>query len=331
MNPAACDIIIPVWNKLQLTRDCLDSIYPNTPERFNLIIIDNASNSETKSFLRNFKSSHDNVFLIENEENLGWVKAVNQGLRLSLSPFICLMNNDTLVRTNGWLSEMIRIAGTENDIGLVNPCFEIKKCKAAKGCYTEMDFCRGHCLLIKRAVIDRIGMFDEAFGIGYNDDDDFSIRAIRAGFRCVMANNVVVEHIRESTFLTIFSQKRISEFQKKNKQLLAKKWGRRLRLVFIISHVADVDKISALLFTLARRQHKINVWNLSKPLGLEHTSIMERLFPSFCPPFIFSLMLYFNRHKKKPKRYDLIFSDDKKFEKDPESVIRIVDSMSLER
>jgi len=101
------------------------------------------------------------------------------------------------------------------------------------------------------------------------------------------------------------------------------------------------------LYTLARRQHKIYVWNLSKPLMLEHTNIRERLFPFFCPPFIFSFMLYLNKKKKGSKHYNLIFSDNKKFclaptdkrsgvqyldtEKDLKYIVRLVDSMSLER
>ncbi len=46
-----CDIIIPVWNQLSFTRDCIDSIVKNTSGEYGIIIVDNASDEETKKYL----------------------------------------------------------------------------------------------------------------------------------------------------------------------------------------------------------------------------------------------------------------------------------------
>ena len=117
-----CDIVIPVWNQPLLTKDCVDSIIKNTDcLDYRLIIIDNASDEETKRYLESLKSSTSpRVFLVRNENNLGFVRAANQGMRLSEAPYVCLINNDTIA-AKGWLSEMIRIADSSANIGLVNP------------------------------------------------------------------------------------------------------------------------------------------------------------------------------------------------------------------
>ena len=149
MTGPGCDIIIPIFNALELTKGCLESIKAATRSPYSLILIDNGSSDETHNFLEDFKSSSGNVALIRNNENLGWVKAVNQGLKASKSDYACIMNNDTVVRTDDWLARLIEIAERDGSIGLVNPTFSTKKA-ASKIPYTEIDFCRGYCMLIKR-------------------------------------------------------------------------------------------------------------------------------------------------------------------------------------
>lgn len=305
-----CDIIIPVFNQTALTRDCLKSIAANTDTPCRIILIDNASGDETKKFLESLAASHETMTLIRNETNLGWVKAVNQGLKVSTSPYLCIMNNDTVVKTHGWLSAMVDIAETADDIGLVNPCFEIKATVANNEPWIEIDFCRGYCILIKRAVIDRIGGLDEAYGLGYYDDDDFSVRAIRAGFRCVRANGVMVEHLKDSTFSAIFKDDKRLELHEKNKQLFYDKWGRRLKIVFVMTGASGRDAVKDVLLALARRQHIIYLWNLTEPLRIRHTNVREKHLPGLFAMPLVRLELYLNLLKKDTKHYDLILSDD---------------------
>jgi len=70
-----CDIIIPVWNQLSFTRNCVDSILKNTDAGYRLIIIDNASDKETRDYLESLKSlSHPPVLLVRNEKNVGFIR-----------------------------------------------------------------------------------------------------------------------------------------------------------------------------------------------------------------------------------------------------------------
>ena len=116
-----CDIVIPIWNQLPVTRECIDSILNCTDYPYRLILIDNGSDPDTRDYLRSLEGIKDpGVVLIRNENNLGFVKAVNQGIKASRGQYICLMNNDT-VAAKGWLSELVRILETDRDTGMVNP------------------------------------------------------------------------------------------------------------------------------------------------------------------------------------------------------------------
>ena len=116
-----CDIVIPVWNHLEMTRDCVNSIKEHTRFPYGLIIIDNASDKQTAEYLHSLTRQSDlKVVILRNEENKGFIKAVNQGLQYSDAPYVCIMNNDTIV-TDGWLSEMIDILLENSEVGIINP------------------------------------------------------------------------------------------------------------------------------------------------------------------------------------------------------------------
>lgn len=307
----SCDVIIPVFDQPDMTMHCLESIRTRTDSPYNFILIDNASSGQTENFLEGFKASSGNVNLIRNRQNLGWVKAINQGMRLSRAHFLCIMNNDTVVRTDGWLSKLIAIADSARDIGLVNPYFSAKKKTPAEAAFIEIDFCRGFCMLIKRVVMERIGLLDEAYGIGYYDDDDYSIRAIRAGFRCVRANHVFVEHLRDSTFSSLFERRERGALHEKNKALFYSKWGRRLRLAFIITNSADRKVLSDLLLSLARAQHIIYLWSAARgACEPAHINIRFKVLPPIFRSLFFAAELCLNKIRGASKRYDIIFVDD---------------------
>lgn len=313
MSSPACDIIIPVFDQLEMTRNCLESIRERTHSPCNLIVIDNNSNSQTKAFLRDFGSENGSVKIVTNDGNLGWVRAVNQGMRLSASPYICIMNNDTVVDTDDWLSRMIAVAEMDPEIGLVNPRFEIKTELRSDSAFIEIDFCRGYCILIKRAVMERIGLLDEEYGMGYYDDDDYSVRAIRAGFKCVRANGVLVRHLRDTTFSSVFTDKKRRELHEKNKKLFYSKWGRRLKIVLI--NTRGIEKaLSDIAMALARRQHVVYVWS-RRPVDLGHINIRQRTAPGLFFNWVFASDLALNNTKKGTKRYDLVFFDDRSIER----------------
>ncbi len=239
----SCDIIIPIWNQKDTTRDCLEAILRSTSGiPFRLILIDNGSEPDTRDYLRSFKDSHQVIVrLIENETNLGFIKAVNQGLKEAEAEYICVMNNDTIPGT-GWLDKLIDFAEEHPETGLLNPLcnghgdsgMTVDQYALAvsnrTGDYMEMNQCQGYCMLIKKEVLDKIGYLDERFGLGGFDDTDYSMRAHLAGYTSVSVHSSYVYHKEHSSFMAMGNRKAIQAEAEKE---YFRKWPRHLRVLMV--------------------------------------------------------------------------------------------------
>ena len=112
LNPApgATSIIIPCWNQLDFTRQCIAALLRHTHGLWELIIIDNGSSDGTAGYLANLRDAAPlPVTLISNSRNLGFPAAINQGLKCARGDYLVLLNNDVVV-TEGWLSQLIGLA-----------------------------------------------------------------------------------------------------------------------------------------------------------------------------------------------------------------------------
>lgn len=272
-----CDIIIPVWNQSEVTKDCVAAIIKNTDYPFGLIIIDNGSDDETKCYLESLKEDKRlAVTLIRNEKNLGFVKAANQGMRSSGADYLCILNNDTLVMKN-WLTEMINIAKGQAEIGIVNPSSNnlgqrpqkgeplelyADKLRRESGRSVELGSAIGFCMLIKRKVIDDIGLFDEIYGMGNFEDTDFSRRAAKEGFKCVRACGAYVYHRENTSFNKV---KAYEEDFKRNKEIFEFRWGKPKRVAYVLNTVDGniLKKLESGVLKLAREGSW--VWYYSWP------------------------------------------------------------------
>lgn len=238
MSDIKCDIIMPVWNEPELTRKCVESIEKNTSLGYRIILVDNASGNETASYLKGLSEKNKGrVTLIRNKENVGFPKAVNQGIALSSAPYLCILNNDTEVY-KGWLTEMVNIAESNPDIGILNPASNnLGLCKPLEGLsgkWIEMSSCIGFCMLIKREVVQKIGKLDEIYSPGNFEDTDFSRSAIKAGYKCVMAKGAYVYHVQNIGFK---KRKDWRERFKRNQEIFNERWGRIKRIAFVIKDV----------------------------------------------------------------------------------------------
>lgn len=267
-----CDIIIPIWNQLESTRECINAIARTTHYPHRLILIDNGSEPETRLYLEGLRAKDPaGVVLIRNQDNLGYIKAVNQGMRISDAPYVCLMNNDTIPGI-GWLDKLTAFADKHDEVGLMNPLCnghqdlsidEYAAKVAGNGDeFMEMNQCFGFCTLIRREVIDKIGYLDENFGMGGYDDTDYSKRAGLAGYRCASVHSSYVYHKEHVSFKASGVK---DSFTLKGQEEYLKKWARHLRIGLsfsIDSRVTDKDieeMLEAVLF-LARQWCWVNFW-----------------------------------------------------------------------
>ncbi|MFH1996760.1 MAG: glycosyltransferase family 2 protein [Candidatus Omnitrophota bacterium] len=271
-----CDIIIPIWNNLEYTKECIEAIIANTEYPYRLILVDNASDKETAAYLDSVCGKADAV-LIRNSHNEGFIKAVNQGLKLSDAPFICALNNDT-IPGKGWLTAMTDFADSNPDIGLINPqcsghgalpineyALSLRKNKSE---YMEMNQCQGFCMLMSRKVLDALGCMDEAFGIGGFDDTDYSMRAHLAGFRSAAIRDAYVYHRQHASFDRSGDRE---QWVRRNEEIYYRKWGRPIRCAVSAAIAGDrwnedLKAVMLLSYGLAREWSWVHIWlNSPKP------------------------------------------------------------------
>ena len=206
-------IIILNFNGEKDIRGCLESIRACATEPYELIIIDNASTDGSLEYLRTLKD----ITLVENPENLGCPPARTQAMALARGEYVVLLDNDTIV-TPGWLTTFCGYARRNPTIGLFGPCSnhvtglqkvdevpyeDVQGLEAFartfsdqnRGCLTIVPRLVGFCMFIRRAVVDRIGAPDPRFGKFGFEDDDYTWRAIIAGFQAAIAQDVFIHHI----------------------------------------------------------------------------------------------------------------------------------------
>jgi Glycosyl transferase family 2 len=100
-------IIVPLWNQLEFTRDCVAALKSHTRRPWELIVVDNGSTDGTPDYLAGVSDMADvPVTVITNATNRGFPAAVNQGLKAARGEYLVLLNNDVVV-TDGWLEQLI--------------------------------------------------------------------------------------------------------------------------------------------------------------------------------------------------------------------------------
>jgi len=330
-----CDLILLSWNQTELLRSCIESILACTKTPSRLIIVDNASGAETLRYLKSVKGNETvQVEILYNDTNDGFAKGMNRGMRISDAPFVCLMNNDTVV-TDGWLTEMIKVAESSEDIGVVNPdsnttgtgpagpdgLEEFLKIRGAHAGYGEMATCIGFCMLIKRCVINKIGYLNEGIGRFNYEDTDYSLSAKKEGYRCVLAKGSYVYHYISSSLKMVKGIKALSD---KNRERFETKWGRALRIFFVSSKDAcdenngfkdDLRRAVMLIgmnnfvYFVYRDKVRRSRGDLFEMLGMpEHGSLAA--IPFAGPRRLFGLFCLFRVLKRLKKRYNIILAKE---------------------
>ena len=227
------DIIVCVHNALDDVRTCLSSIIAKTVPPYRLIIVDDGSGDETRQYLEDFARAQS-ATLLRNDVAGGYTRAANAGLRASDAPWNVLLNSDVIVPF-GWLDEMLKIGNSDSRIGIVGPSSNTASWQSVPELFLDggdwsdnplpqavsvddmqriltslaprqgidLPFLNGFAYMIRREVIDDIGIFDEeVFGAGYGEENDYCIRARDAGWKLVFAPNAYVFHAQSKSYST---------------------------------------------------------------------------------------------------------------------------------
>jgi GT2 family glycosyltransferase/glycosyltransferase involved in cell wall biosynthesis len=243
-------LVVLTYNNLELTQACLASIEANSDyPNLEVIVVDNASSDGSREWLRDWEQAGSAAGharrLVLNADNLGFSAGNNVGLRASTGDFLVLLNNDTYV-TPGWVRTLIAHFRRDARLGLVGPVTNnIGNEARIEIAYADMgamvaaagEYTRAHpgeslrvrnaaffCAAMPRAVYEAVGGLDEAFGVGFFEDDDYCRRVERAGYEIACADDVFVHHHLSASFNKLKAETKQQLFQK-NKAIYEAKWG----------------------------------------------------------------------------------------------------------
>ena len=239
-------ILLVFHNQAHLSLLCLRTLLDNADVPFELIVVDNASTDRTSDLL----DRCENVKLIKNPDNLGFVKAVNQGAELVAGEFLLLLNNDAFIES-GALSAAVDVFQKEANVGAVGGRVELLDGKLQEagniiwrdgscagygrgespedGAYRfrrEVDYCSGAFLVFRTARFRELGGFDEVFAPAYYEETDFCLRLRRQGLRVIYEPRVKLRHYE---FASTGGMKAAAELQEKNRALFREKHAELLK------------------------------------------------------------------------------------------------------
>lgn len=203
MQEAKATVVIPNYNGIKYIRDCMNSLRSQNGEFFHILVIDNASNDGSLEILQ---QEFPEARVIALEENTGFCHAVNLGIQESKTPYVILLNNDTIVKSN-FVAALVSAIEEKEDIFSVSAqmlSMEDESILDGAGdgyCLLGWAYSRGKgrsaakynkkvevfsacggAAIYRKSIMEQIGYFDENH-FAYLEDVDIGYRARIYGYR----------------------------------------------------------------------------------------------------------------------------------------------------
>ena len=243
-------VVVLTYNNIAYNKQCINSILKKTAyANYELIIVDNQSTDGTIEYLKELEQKNiHNLKVILNDVNYGFAGGNNIGIREAKGDYILLLNNDTVV-TRGWMTAMVKHLEADSKLGMCNPvtnsigneskiqvyyhnveemnefAYKITTEKMNEE-YRETESMPLFATLIRRKMIDEIGMLDEAYKVGMFEDDDYLATVKSAGYDIAIVEDAFIHHVNNGTFKKLKDEeyKRIFET---NRKYFETKWNKK--------------------------------------------------------------------------------------------------------
>jgi GT2 family glycosyltransferase len=232
-------VVIPVFNKVELTQRCLESVLRNSRALSELTVIDNASSDSTPEALLDWEARFSEAGvrfrIIRNEQNVGFGRACNEGIRISTGAYVAVVNNDTWLM-EGWdqaLINEIEARGLD-EVGPFfdeRPWVENPEARAREFLIRNPRGFRKHfvpiLMFFTRGAVERLrfdhgGLFDERFFVTY-EDTDLLYRMKQIGLRYGQTSKCYIWHHSMGTRSTPGLLP--SGYEQEGLKLFVEKWG----------------------------------------------------------------------------------------------------------
>ena len=212
-------LVVPLYSGAGLTRRCLETIRDHTDVAYEVILVDDTADLDVKGLLGLVNGAR----IISNEQNEGYLRSVNRGAASARGEWLVLCNND-IEATPGWLRNLMLSAESADRVGVVAPKFVAPDglLSEAGGIlwsdgtgvnygrgddpsrpqyeYTrEVDYGSAAALLVRRALWEELGGYDERYLPMYYEDADLCMDARKRGWQVLYEPSAVVVHAEGST------------------------------------------------------------------------------------------------------------------------------------
>lgn len=230
-------ISLLVYNQLEVTKKCIESLLVNTTSSdFILVISDNASRKDTEDYLRYVAKSNKNVVYVRNNENIGYISAHNNIFRDYPSKYFCVLNNDLIIKTNGWDRNYLDILKSDNTVAQVGRIQEFGYINSLgigepRGYNKSLDYIEGSCFVAVSDYISKAGgLFEDHYlNFAFCEDADLSLRLRSRGYNIVESNVNDIVHLHNQSFKNEKLSIDFKKLEKQNRKFLTDRWQKYLR------------------------------------------------------------------------------------------------------
>jgi GT2 family glycosyltransferase len=224
-----CSVIIPVYNRWDYTRQCLDGICASDATVSEVIVVDNASSDGTPAGLQDYPQ----VKVLTNSKNEGCARAWNAGLKASSNTrWKIFLNNDVLLVP--WTLSGLVDSSERLGLGIGCPAMWqgkldynlasiSTKLRTTLKEAPRFGFLHGVCFCVDRDIFQKVGAFDENFVLGQYEDADFFRRATMAGFRGATVADSFLHHFGSLTQLALRDEGQV-DYATGNRRYFRNKW-----------------------------------------------------------------------------------------------------------